>query len=71
MPEFYYGVADPDSFGLSGNFIYPFKAFLILQLMTPYAGIGAGIIKIEDDVSGYNNGTNLKYGRKIIYGLYY
>jgi hypothetical protein len=36
MPEFYYGVADPDS-GLSGNFIYPFKAFNSSQLMTPYA----------------------------------
>jgi hypothetical protein len=29
MPEFYYGVADPDSFGLSGNFIYPFKVLFL------------------------------------------
>jgi hypothetical protein len=40
MPEFYYGVADPD--GLSGNFIYPFKAFNSSQLMTPYAGMELG-----------------------------
>jgi hypothetical protein len=61
MPDFY-GV-DPDS-GLSGNFIYPFKAFNSSQLMTPYAGIGAGIIKIEDDVKAYIIiGTNLKYGK--------
>jgi hypothetical protein len=44
MPEFYYGVADPDSLVFL-NFIYPFKAFNSSQLMTPYAGIGAGIIK--------------------------
>jgi hypothetical protein len=35
--------------------------------MTPYAGIGAGIIKIEDDVKAAYNiiiGTNLKYGKE-------
>jgi hypothetical protein len=33
--------------------------------MTPYVGIGAGIIKIEDDVKAYIIiGTNLKYGKE-------
>ncbi|UQD55039.1 hypothetical protein [Flavobacterium sp. K5-23] len=66
MPEFYYGIANPSSFGLSGNFIYPFNALKFSEFMTPYAGIGAGLIKINDDVKAAHNiiiGTNLKFGK--------
>jgi hypothetical protein len=48
MPEFYYGVADPDFFGLSGNFIYPFKVFSSID--DAICGNWSWIIKIEDDV---------------------
>jgi len=66
MPEFYYGVADPSSFGLSGNFIYPFKGINSSEFMTPYAGVGAGLVKIEGDTKAVYNiivGTNLKFGK--------
>jgi hypothetical protein len=66
MPEFYYGVADPSTFGLSGNLIYPFNAVSSSTYMTPYAGIGAGFIKNNGDLKAVYNiivGTNLKFGK--------
>jgi hypothetical protein len=66
MPEFYYGVANPNAFGISGNFIYPFNALSSSKYMTPYAGMGAGFIENDGDLKVVYNiivGTNLKFGK--------
>lgn len=64
MPELYYAAGNPSGFGLSGNIIYPFKALKYDENMTPYAGLGAGIMGNDGDVKlNYNIiiGTNLKF----------
>ncbi len=66
MPEFYYGIANPGTFGLSANFIYPFNALIYSEFMTPYAGIGGGIIRDDGNIKLNHNiivGTNLNIGK--------
>ena len=66
MPEFYYGIGNPSAFGISGNFVYPFKALKYSEFMTPYAGIGVGGLRNDGDFKLNHNmivGTNLKFGK--------
>ena len=66
MPEFYYGIGNPSAFGISGNFVYPFKALKYSDFMTPYAGIGVGGLRKDGDFKLNHNmivGTNLKFGK--------
>ena len=64
MPEFYYGIANPGTFGISGNLVYPFKIMKDSDLFMPYAGIGAGVNKNDGEVKLAHNliiGGNLKF----------
>jgi hypothetical protein len=60
MPEFYYGVADPDSFGLSGIYILP----LVLQNIWPLCGNWSWFIRKWCDLKAVYIGTNLKFGKE-------
>lgn len=64
MPELYYGIGGPSSFGLTGNVIYPFEKISSEEFLIPYAGFGVGVIRNDGDVKLTQNiilGTNLKF----------
>lgn len=50
MPEAYFGIGAPTTFGIFGNLIYPIITETTSERgLIPYAGLGAGFMQIEDD----------------------
>jgi hypothetical protein len=53
MPEIYYGFGNRNSFGISGNIVYPIT--LKSEKIQPYAGVGLGIARIDRNLRGNYN----------------
>ncbi len=62
MPEIYYGLGKINSFGVSGNIVYPIP--LKNEIVLPYVGLGLGLGRIDKNMRGNYNvilGANLPF----------
>jgi len=49
MPETFFGLGSPSSFGIMANMTRSFPGLAPKTLLKPYAGIGAGLMKVGND----------------------
>jgi hypothetical protein len=69
MPEAYFGIGAPTTFGIFGNLIYPIIGNRSEENgLIPYAGLGVGAMQIKDDED--SDELNFRPAINIIFGTY-
>ncbi|CAH1002490.1 hypothetical protein LEM8419_03369 [Neolewinella maritima] len=69
MPEAYFGIGSPTTFGLFANIIYPLITDEAREIgFIPYAGIGVGAMQIKDDEN--SDELNFRPALNIVVGSY-
>lgn len=49
MPESFFGLGSPSAFGISANVVYKIDFLTKSKMVTPYIGLGLGLMKVGDD----------------------
>ena len=69
MPEAYFGIGAPTTFGIFGNIIYPIIPDRSESTgLIPYAGLGLGAMQIQDDEN--SDETNFRPAINLLIGTY-
>ncbi|MGB3800528.1 MAG: hypothetical protein WA952_12005 [Lewinella sp.] len=69
MPEAYFGIGAPTTFGIFGNIVYPIIPDRSESTgLIPYAGIGLGAMQIQDDEN--SDETNFRPAINLLIGTY-
>ncbi|PPK85103.1 hypothetical protein CLV84_1994 [Neolewinella xylanilytica] len=69
MPEAYFGIGSPTTFGIFGNLVYPIIPERSESTgLIPYAGIGLGAMQIQDDEN--SDETNFRPAINLLIGTY-
>jgi hypothetical protein len=69
MPEAYFGIGSPTTFGIFGNIVYPLLTERSQSTgLIPYAGVGIGAMQIQD--SDNDDETNFRPAINLLIGTY-
>ncbi len=69
MPEAYFGIGAPTTFGIFGNIVYPIIPDRSESTgLIPYAGIGLGVMQIQDNEN--SDETNFRPAINLLIGTY-
>ncbi len=69
MPEAYFGIGDPTTFGIFGNLVYPIIGNRSEENgLIPYAGLGVGALQIKDEEN--SDELNFRPAINILFGTY-
>ena len=49
MPETFFGLGSPSSFGIMANMTYALPIFKEVEIIKPYVGLGLGLMKVSND----------------------